>query len=138
MEANNWIIIAMKDVFEYSKGLWIWINLTWGNLDCNTEYPYIDFCFTWNKNNYMETGKMTYAFDSVSINTQLLFSYVRVGHTKYLVFYSPLWYCHSIFCCVDIQYGFYNPLSPSIGHILLSKPHNKLVPINIHYMLGRM
>ena len=41
------------------------MNLTWGNLDCNTEYPYIDFCFTWNKNNYMETGKMTYAFEKL-------------------------------------------------------------------------
>ena len=36
-----------------------------------------------------------------------------------------------------MQYGFYNLLSSSIGHILLTKPQNKLVAINIHYMLGR-
>ena len=80
---------------------------------------------------------MIYTFDSVSINTQILFWYMGVGNTRYLVFHSQMWYCHSIFCGVGTQYGFYNLLSASIEHILLTKPQNKLVAINIHYMLGR-
>ena len=118
---------------------YISMNLTWGYLDCNIEWMSIQWFLL-----YIEDKTITWKQEKWHIpliRFLLTLNIVLVcACSAYVVFSAPLTTVvlyHSIFCCVDMQYGFYNLLFSSIGHILLTKPQNKLVAINIHYMLGR-